>query len=162
MFRPAVAVLIVSLGLSVAVSTAAQDEPGMAPAPAAKAPPTQSGPVAPAPGSEEWLRQRGEAYHSAPESAQDPAEVEATGRLNADIVARNEAAAGLESEEQGEYERAEARYRQDLVEAEEARRRWEAETAAAEARWRRDRAAWEARVRACEQAGGRNCRPPEG
>lgn len=163
MFRPAVAALIVSLGLSVAVSTAAQDKPGMAPAPAPKAPPTQSGSVAPEPGSEEWLRQRGESYHSAPESAQDPAEVEATGRLNAEIVASNAAAASLESEEQAEYDRAQANYQEDLADAEAAQRQWEADKAAADAahaEWVRAREVWENMVRACERSGRRDCRPP--
>ena len=47
--------------------------------------------ASPAPGSEEWLRLRGETYRAAPEAEQDPAEVAETSRLNAAIVARNNA-----------------------------------------------------------------------
>jgi hypothetical protein len=42
--------------------------------------------ASPAPGSEEWLRLRGETYRAAPEAEQDPAEVAETSRLNAAIV----------------------------------------------------------------------------
>lgn len=144
--------------LTFAAPVLAQTKPGVqAPSSSAKA-----APAAPAAGSEEWLRQRGEAYHSAPESAQNPAEVAETGRLNAEITARNEAAAALEAEQQAEHARAEARYRQDVEEADAARRQWEADKAAsdaAQAEWQRSREVWENMVRACERSGRRDCRP---
>ena len=144
--------------LTFAAPVLAQTKPGMQGAnPAVQAP-------APAPtqGSEEWLRQRGEAYHSAPESAQDPAEVAETGRLNAEITARNEAAATLDAEQRAEHERAEARYRRDMEESDAARRQWEADKAAsdaAQAEWQRSRDVWENMIRACERSGRRDCRP---
>ena len=157
----------VALGLMVEPSLA-QTKPGMnAPTPAPQAAQTASPAATPAPtpGSEEWLRQRGESYHSAPESAQNPNEVEATVKLNARIADRNAAAESLESEQRAEYQRAQAAYEADLAEAERARRQWEADTAAAQAaaaeaqaRYERQQAAYEAAVQVCERAGGRNCR----
>ena len=48
----------------------------------------------PAPGSEAWLRLRGESYNAAPDAQQDPAEVAETVRLNAEIAARKGLEAG--------------------------------------------------------------------
>ncbi|MDI6625516.1 MAG: cell wall hydrolase, partial [Brevundimonas sp.] len=56
------------------------------------------------PGSEEWLRIRGEMYNRAPDSEQDPAELAATARLNAEIAARNAAAAEAETEAAASWE----------------------------------------------------------
>ena len=149
----------IALGL-LAGPSLAQTKPGMpAPAPRAAAPVAPAA-ASPTPGSEEWLRQRGESYHSAPESEQDPAEVATTAKLNAEIAARNEAAAALERDERAGQSRAQANYEEDVADAERAQRQWEADTAAAQARYERERAAYEAAVQACERAGGRNCRSP--
>lgn len=124
----------------------------------------QDKPAPGAPGSDERLRQRGEAYHSAPESAQEPAEVQATARLNAEIAALNAEAGALEGEEQAEYARAQANYQKDVADADAAQRRWEADKAAADAahaEWVRSREVWENMVRACERSGRRDCRPPQ-
>ena len=110
-------------------------------------------------GSEEWLRQRGETYHRAPDAEQNPAEVEATARLNAEIAARNEAAARTEAEAQAAWEADQAKWRVESAAAETARVQWEADVAAAEAaqaQYERDRAAWEAEMARC-RASGRRC-----
>ena len=102
---------------------------------------------------------RGETYHRAPDAEQDPAEVEATARLNAEIAARNEAAAQTETEAQAAWEAEQAKWRAESAAAETARAQWEADTAAAEAaraQYERDRAAWEAEMARC-RASGRRC-----
>ncbi|SFS30648.1 hypothetical protein [Brevundimonas viscosa] len=111
------------------------------------------------PGSAEWLRMRGDTYHRAPDAEQNPAEVEATARLNADIAARNQTAAQTEAEAQAAWESENAKWRSESAAAETARAQWEADVAAAEAaraQWERDRAAWEAEVARC-RASGRPC-----
>jgi len=111
----------------------------------------------PTPGSEAWLRLRGESYSVAPEAEQDPAEVAATVRLNAEIAARNEAAERLETEENAAWEAEQARWRAETARIETQRAQWEADTAAAEAarlRYERERAAWEAAAAACRRASG--------
>jgi hypothetical protein len=108
------------------------------------------------PGSEEWLRIRGEMYNRAPDSEQDPAEVAATARLNAEIAARNAAAAELETEAMTSFEERNAAWRAETARLETERAQWEANAAAAaaaQARWERDNAAWEAEMAACRRAG---------
>jgi DNA polymerase III gamma/tau subunit len=114
-------------------------------------------PVAgPTPGSEEWLRLRGESYRAAPDAEQDPAEVAATARLNAEIAARNAASQRTEAESIAAYEAENARWRAETARLETQRAQWEADAAAAEAarfRYERDRAAWEAEMAACRRSG---------
>lgn len=103
----------------------------------------------PAPGSEAWLRLRGESYSAAPDTPQDPAEVAETVRLNAEIAARNNAAERREAE-------GTAAWQAEVARLETERAQWEADAAAAEAarqRYERDRAAWAAEVAACERTG---------
>jgi hypothetical protein len=141
---------LAALTLLVAAPAVAQQS-----TPAAAAP----RPAEPAVGSEEWLRQRGETYHSAPESEQDPAEVAATAKLNEGISARNTAAAETEAADQARYDTENQRWREDTARADTARVQWEADVAAAaaaQAQWERDRAAYDARVAAC-RATGRQC-----
>ena len=64
----------------------------------------------PTPGSEEWLRLRGESYSAAPEVEQDPTEVAETIRLNAGIAARNEAAERREIEGTAAWQAEDARW----------------------------------------------------
>lgn len=112
-------------------------------------------PAAPAPGSEEWLRLRGESYSAAPETQQDPAEVAETMRLNAEIAARNNAAERREIEGTAAWQAEDARWRAETARLETQRAQWEADAAAAEAarlRYERDRAAWAAEVAACERS----------
>ena len=66
----------------------------------------------PVPGSEEWLRLRGEMYRAAPDSEQDPAELAATARLNAEIAARNAAAARAA---QAQWERDQAAWEVEMA-----------------------------------------------
>lgn len=111
--------------------------------------------ASPAPGSEEWLRLRGESYSAAPEAEQDPAEVAATIRLNAEIAARNNAAERREAEGTAAWQAEDARWRAETARLETQRAQWEADAAAAEAarlRYERDRAAWAAEVAACERS----------
>lgn len=109
----------------------------------------------PAPGSDEWLRLRGESYSAAPEAEQDPAEVAETIRLNAEIAARNNAAERREIEGTAAWQAEDARWRADTARLETQRAQWEADAAAAEAarlRYERERAAWAAEVAACERS----------
>ncbi|MBF0664564.1 MAG: cell wall hydrolase [Brevundimonas sp.] len=115
------------------------------------------------PGSEAWLRQRGEMYRRAPDSEQDPAEVAATARLNAEIAARNSAAAETDAEAAVSFEQRNAEWRAETARLETERAQWEANASAAnaaQARWERDLAAWEAEVAACRRAGRVCITPP--
>lgn len=111
--------------------------------------------ASPAPGSEEWLRLRGETYRAAPEAEQDPAEVAETSRLNAAIVARNNAAERRENEAIAAWQAENTRWRAEVARLETERAQWEADAAASEAarlRYERERAAWAAEVAACERS----------
>lgn len=115
-----------------------------------------------APGSEEWLRQRGESYSAAPEAEQDPAEVAETIRLNAEIAARNNAAERREIEGTAAWQAEDARWRAETARLEAERAQWQADANAAEAarqRYERERAAWAAEVAACERS-PRSCVTP--
>jgi len=115
------------------------------------------------PGSQEWLRMRGETYHRAPDSEQDPAEVAETVRLNAEVAAGNAAASKAEMDAQAAWEASNAQWRAEVAAAETARAQWEAAAAAAEAaqaRYERERAAWEAEMARC-RASGRVCVTPD-
>lgn len=124
------------------------------PAPAQSSAPADT----PVPGSEEWERQRGETYRTVPDSRQDPAEVAATIRLNAGIVAQNEAAAEAEVATIAANDAVREAWLAESAQIEADNARIAAENAAAQERYQRDMALYEQSVRACEQAGGRNCR----
>lgn len=116
--------------------------------------------TAPTPGSDEWLRLRGESYSAAPDAEQDPAEVAQTIKLNAEIAARNAAADRADAAAAAAFERDSARWREETARLETQRVQWEAEAAAAEAdrvRYERERAAWEAEVAACRRDPRRIC-----
>ncbi|WP_420479056.1 cell wall hydrolase [Brevundimonas sp. FT23028] len=150
---------LAALTLAAAPAMAQQVRPAGTPPVAEPAP---TAPVAPTPGSDEWLRLRGETYHSAPESAQDPAEVSATAKLNEGIAARNAAAEATEAADQARFETENRRWREDAARADTARVQWEADVAAADAaraQWERDRAAHDAEVAACLAA--RTCSAPK-
>ena len=117
--------------------------------------PPEAPAASPAPGSEEWLRLRGETYRAAPEAEQDPAEVAETSRLNAAIVARNNAAERRENEAIAAWQAENTRWRAEVARLETERAQWEADAAASEAarlRYERERAAWAAEVAACERS----------
>ena len=135
---------------------------GLAAGPVAASAPQEAGQASPAPGSEAWLRLKGETNRQAPDSRQDPAELAATARLNAEIAARNQAAAEAEAEAQVSWEQAEAERREQAARLATERAQWEAANEAnlaAQAQWERDNAAWEARMAAC-RAAGRVCVTP--
>ena len=130
----------------------------------------QTAPAAPqsasGPGTEAWLRLRGETYSAAPDSEQDPAEVSTTARLNAEVAARNVAADAQDAENAATYEAEMARSSAEAAAFETRRAQYEAElavAAAARAAYDRARAAWESRMAACERA-RRVCvsTPPKG
>ena len=128
---------------------------GLAAAPVAAqtAPSPQASPT---PGSEAWLRLRGEMYSRAPDAEQDPAEVAATARLNAEIAARNAAAAEAEAGAMAAFEDRNAAWRAETARLETERAQWEANDAAAraaQAQWEREQAAWEAQMEACRRSG---------
>src|SRR5690606_34782592 len=68
----------------------------------------------------EMLRARGERYHRAPDSAQDPDEVRRTRALNAEIVAQNDLAESQDRANQAAQAEAQRRYQaeMDLTQAE--------------------------------------------
>jgi len=110
--------------------------------------------AAPTPGSEEWLRLRGESYSAASEAEQNPDEVAETIRLNAAIAARNDAAERREIEGAAAWQAEDSRWRAETARLETQRAQWEVDAAAAEAarlRYERERAAWEAEVAACQR-----------
>jgi hypothetical protein len=113
----------------------------------------------PTPGSDAWLRMRGESYSAAPDSEQDPAEVNATIKLNADIAAANAAAEAAEQRAQAAFEAQNQAWRNEVSRSNTAQAQWEADVAAAaaaRAQWERNRAAYEAELAAC-RASGRTC-----
>lgn len=106
------------------------------------------------------LRAQGEAYHRAPDSAQDPDELVRTRILNAEVAAANQAAAGQERDDAALHAEAMASYREEQARAATARAQHEEAVRAAEAaRARYDEmyAAWQAQVRACEAGDRRAC-----
>lgn len=127
--------------------------------PRVQTPRVQTPAAEPAPGSQEWLRLRGESYSAAPDSEQDPAEIATTVRLNAEVAARNDAAERTEIEGAAAWEAENARWQAETARLETQRAQWEADAAAAEAarlRYEREHAAWEAEVAACQRS-GRTC-----
>ena len=135
--------------------------------------PTQTRTQAPAPvmesqeASAREARQRalGETYRRSGDEEQDPAELARTRDLNAQIAARNEAAARSDAQAQAAFQAAQAQYRADVAAQQAEQARIDAQTAENQAlyagqraEWERRMALYEAEVRACEAAGGQNCR----
>lgn len=122
-----------------------------------------------APSVDAQLRARGEEYHRAPDTEQNPAEVTATQRLNTAVAVRNDIA---DQTEQADAEAvldanvaARAEYSEDVAEtrAENARRRAETRAAGAfnaeqQARYEKAMVDWRATVRACEAGDTARCR----
>lgn len=107
------------------------------------------------------LRAKGEEYHRAPDSEQNPAEVQETQALNAEIATENQAAAELEAAQEAGYERALAGAQADAAEIAAMNAKYEAELAAAnaaKAEYDRAYATWEGLIRACEASGRTDCR----
>lgn len=154
MFRPHSSIVTAALVAAVLGSPALAQQAKPIPAPA------QSTALAdtPVPGSEEWERQRGETYRAVPDSRQDPAELAATSKLNAGVIAQNEAAAQAEAATIAANDAAREAWQAETARIEADNARIAAENATAQERYQRDMALYEQSVRACEQAGGRNCR----
>ena len=116
----------------------------------------------PDPEADARMQARGEAYSRAEDSEQDPAELERTRLLNAEIAARNLAAEEREAADNAAYAAAleasalaEEAYRRDVAAAETARANHQAAVSAADAArmaWEADRAAWLADCRARHNA----------
>ncbi len=116
----------------------------------------------PDPEADARMQARGEAYSRAEDSEQDPAELERTRLLNAEIAARNRAAEEREAADNAAYAAtleasavAEEAYRRDVAAAETARANHQAAVSAADAArmaWEADRAAWLADCRARHNA----------
>lgn len=138
--------------------------PGLALAAILSAAAPAAGQTGPAPEPDavaQLLRARGEAYHRAPDEAQDPAELRATRALNAEIASRNDLAANQEQADRDSFDAAQARYDEARAIAEADRARYDADVRAAEdarLRYEQDLADWEATVRACEVGDRARCR----
>lgn len=164
MFRPhalrtAALMLPFALPLALAVSVPSDGRAQAAPrhAPHAQTQ-SQTDPVA------EMLRARGERYHRAPDSAQDPDEVRRTQALNAEIVAQNDLAESQDRANQAAQAEAQRRYQAEMAqteaEARAASERHDADlraAAEAQARYEREMADWRATVAACERGDRARC-----
>jgi len=114
----------------------------------------QSDPVA------DMLRARGERYHRAPDSAQNPDEVRRTQALNAEIVAQNDLAESEDRANAAAYAKTQATYQAQLeaAEADRIRHKSDLNTAAqAQADYERRMADWRATVAACERGDRARC-----
>lgn len=107
---------------------------------------------------------KGERYHRAPDSKQDPDELRETQALNAEIVAQNDLAENEDRANQTAQAEAQRRWQAELdqteAEARAARERHEADLRAAgeaQARYDREMADWRATVAACERGDRARC-----
>ena len=129
----------------------------------------QTAPQTSATSQEAMLRAKGETYHRAPDSKQNPSEVTETQRLNAAVAARNEAAdrhdavvAQSNAQQQAAYEAERAQYQEEraLTEAEQAAeaRAIAAFNADQRARYEKAMADWRATTQACRMGDTARCR----
>ncbi len=107
---------------------------------------------------------KGERYHRAPDSKQDPDELRRTQALNAEIVAQNDLAENEDRANQTAQAEAQRRWQAELdqteADARAARERHEADLRAAgeaQARYDREMADWRATVAACERGDRARC-----
>jgi len=112
----------------------------------------------------EMLRAKGERYHRAPDTAQDPDELRQTQALNAEIVAQNDLAESEDRANQAAQTEAQRRWQAEVdqaqAEARIARERHEADLRAADeakARYDRDMADWRATAAACQRGDTARC-----
>jgi len=112
-----------------------------------QAPAQQTAQPKPADPVAEALRNRGEAYHRAPDSAQTPEELRTTSALNAEIIGQNDLAEMEERSRLADYAKAQAGYQAELERVEAERRRIAEETDRQDARYQAEREA-HARARA--------------
>lgn len=112
----------------------------------------------------EMLRAKGERYHRAPDTAQDPDELRQTQALNAEIVAQNDLAESEDRANQAAQSEAQRRWQAEVdqaqAEARIARERHEADLRAADearARYDRDMADWRATAAVCQRGDTARC-----
>lgn len=111
----------------------------------------------------------GEAYHRAPDSEQNPAEVRTTQALNDEIAQRNQLAENQEAADQAAFEQERARYEATVADLNQQQLAYEEsvrQANAAERAWREDvarseaaRRQWEADVQACRAGDRSRCAP---
>ena len=123
----------------------------------------------PSPAVEAQLAVKGEQYHRAPDSAQNPAEVSATQRLNTQVAAQGDLAAQQNRAAAVEARVDRAEYREAVADsrAEAERQQVDASinaqsraefNAEQQARYEKAMADWRATVRACETGDTARCR----
>jgi len=112
----------------------------------------------------EMLLSKGERYHRAPDSAQDPDELRQTQALNAEIVAQNDLAENEDRANQSAQAEAQRRWQAEVdqteAQARADRERHEADLRAADeaqARYERDMADWRATAAACQRGDTARC-----
>ncbi|WP_313576212.1 cell wall hydrolase [Brevundimonas sp.] len=112
----------------------------------------------------EMLLSKGERYHRAPDSAQDPDELRQTQALNAEIVAQNDLAENEDRANQSTQAEAQRRWQAEVdqteAQARADRERHEADLRAADeaqARYERDMADWRATAAACQRGDTARC-----
>lgn len=152
--RASAPVLLAALVLSAAAPALSQTPSPQTPAPH----PKPADPVA------EALRNRGEAYHRAPDSAQTPEELRTTSALNAEIIDQNDLAEMEERSRLADYAKVQASYQAELERVEAERRRIAEETDQQAARYQAEREA-HARARAdweaCAAGDRTRCTTPQ-
>ncbi|SPU44139.1 cell wall hydrolase [Brevundimonas diminuta] len=112
----------------------------------------------------EMLLSKGERYHRAPDSAQDPDELRQTQALNAEIVAQNDLAENEDRANQAAQAEAQRRWQAEVEQTEAQARadheQHEADLRAADeaqARYERDMADWRATAAACQRGDTARC-----
>ena len=112
----------------------------------------------------EMLLSKGERYHRAPDSAQDPDELRQTQALNAEIVAQNDLAENEDRANQSAQAEAQRRWQAEVdqteAQARADRERHQADLRAADeaqARYERDMADWRATAAACQRGDTARC-----
>lgn len=109
---------------------------------------------------EELLRARGEAYHRAPDSEQNPEEMRITRALNDEIAARDALAENQERADREAADTAQARYDREMADADADRARYDESLRVAEEARRRyelELADWRATVDACQRGDRARC-----
>lgn len=109
---------------------------------------------------EELLRARGESYHRAPDSEQDPEEVRITRALNDEIAARDALVDNQERADREAADAAQARYDREMAAADADRARYDESLRAADEARRRyelELADWHATMDACRRGDRARC-----
>ncbi|WP_303713544.1 cell wall hydrolase [Brevundimonas naejangsanensis] len=160
--RNAARVLPQTLALTLALSALAAPAGAQSTAPRADQPQAQA--QTPSRDHVAEMLIKGERYHRAPDSKQDPDELRRTQALNAEIVAQNDLAENEDRANQTAQAEAQRRWQAELdqteADARAARERHEADlrvAGEARARYDREMADWRATVAACERGDRARC-----